>query len=199
VPAGYALSRYRFWGHAAADAIVDLPIVMPPVVVGLSLLVFFSTRPGMWAERVMSAAGWDRYAGGGIVLCQFIMAAPYAIRSTKAAFDGADRRLEDLALTLGCTRLRAFFTVALPLARNGIIAGCIMAWARAVGVFGPLIIFVGCVRLKSEVMPTTVYLEVSTGGIEVAIAVAMIMIAIAGVALAAVHALVGRRRGWAHD
>jgi molybdate transport system permease protein len=196
IPIGYALSRYRFPGHAVADTIVDIPIVVPPIVIGLSLLVLFATAPGRWLERAMEAVRWDRYAAAGIILCQFLISVPYAIRSAKAAFDGVDRRLEDLALTLGCTRWRAFRRIALPLARNGIVAGCIMAWARAVGVFGPLIVFVGCVRMKSEVMPTTIYLEVSTGGIEVALGVAMVMMALAGVALVAIHALLAGRRGW---
>lgn len=196
VPIGYALSRYRFPGHAIADTIVDLPLVVPPVVIGLSLLVFFATRPGRFVEGVMEFLGWDRHAGAGIILCQFLMSIPFAVRAAKAAFDSADRRLEELALTLGCTRVRAFWTVALPMARSGVIAGCIVAWARAVGLFGPLMVFVGCVRGKSEVLPTTIYLEVSTGGIEAALAAAMVMFALAGAALAAVHALTSRRRPW---
>lgn len=199
VPIGYALSRYRFPGQAVADTIVDLPIVLPPVVVGLSLLVVFTTSTGRWIEGLMVARGWSRYGATGIILCQFIISAPFAIRSAKTAFDDVDVRLEELARTLGCTRARAFWTVALPLARQGIAAGCIMAWARAVGLFGPLLVFVGCVRMKSEILPTTIYLEVSTGGIEVALAVAMIMIGLAGAALVAIHALIGGRRGWKYD
>ena len=147
----------------------------------------------------MDQVGLSRYAAAGIVLCQFLLSVPFAIRAAKAAFDDVDIRLEDLARTLGCTRLKAFWTVALPLARNGVIAGCIMAWARAVGLFGPLIVFVGCVRMKSEVLPSTIYLEVSTGGIEVALAAAIVMLVLAGGALAAIHYLVGGKRGWRYD
>ena len=196
VPIGYALSRYRFPGHSLANTAADLPLVVPPVVIGLSLLVFFTTAPGRWAEGAMNAMHMSRYAAAGIILCQFILSVPFAIRSSKSAFDAVDPALEDLARTLGCSRAGAFLRVALPLAANGIAAGCIMAWARAVGLFGPLVVFVGCVRHKSEVLPTTIYLEVSTGGIDVALAVAMVMFALAGAALVVVHALLSGRRGW---
>ena len=105
-----------------------------------------------------------------------------------------DRRLEDLALTLGCTRGQAFWRVSLPMARNGIVAGAIVAWAHAVGLFGPLMIFAGTTRMKTEVLPTTVALELSIGRIEVALAVSLVMLAAAAVALVLVHSLAGSRR-----
>ncbi len=196
VPAGYALSRYRFPGHAVINTIVDLPIVMPPLAVGVSLLVLFASPPGRWLSGRMDAVGLDRNAAAGIVLCQFLLSAPFAIRAAKSAFDGVDRGLEDLARTLGCSRPGAFRKVTLPLAAGGLLAGCIMAWARAVGLYGPLMVFVGCVRGKSEVLPNTIYLEVSTGGIEVALAATMVMIALAGAALVGIHALASGRRWW---
>lgn len=192
VPVGYSLSRYRFPGHTFADTVVDLPIVLPPVVIGISLLVFFATRPGRWIEQF----GFDPHSTIAIVLCQFFVSASYAIRAGKAAFDSVDPRFENLALTLGCTRWRAFRTVALPMARNGLLAGAIMAWARAVGVFGPLMVFVGSVRMKTEVMPTTIYLELTIGRIEVALAVTIVMLAIAAIALAAIHWFASGRRWW---
>jgi molybdate transport system permease protein len=193
VPVGYALSRYRFPGRALVNAVVDLPIVLPPVVMGLSLLVFFSTPAGKWIEGL----GIEFvYSVPGIILCQFMVSASFGIRAAAAAFDSADRRLEDLALTLGCTRGQAFWRVALPMARNGIVAGGIVAWAHAVGLFGPLMIFAGTTRMKTEVLATTVQLELSIGRMEVALAVALLMLAAAVVALALVHALAGTRRWW---
>ncbi len=192
VPVVYALSRYRFPGHRAADVLVDLPIVLPPVVVGISLLVLFATWPGRWIAQL----GFNPHSVMGIVLCQFFVSASFAIRASKAAFDGVDRRLENLALTLGCTRLRAFRMVALPMAGSGLLAGAIMAWARAVGVFGPLMVFVGSVRLKTEVMPTTIYLELTIGRVEAALAVAIVMLLVAAVALALIRWLAGTARWW---
>ena len=193
VPAGYALSRYRFRGKTLVDTLVDLPIVLPTIIIGISLLVFFRTP----IRRLIEGTGLRFvYAVPGIVLCQFLASASYGIRAAKAAFDSVDVRLEELALTLGCTRARAFFAVTLPLARNGITAGAIMAWAHAVGIFGPLMVFAGAVRMKTEVLPTTIYLELSIGRIEVAIAVAMLMLLLAAAALVLLRLLAGSRRRW---
>jgi len=193
IPVGYALSRYRFPGSVVLDAIVDLPIVLPPVVIGVSLLVFFRTSVGQWIESLPGLQ--FVYTPQGIVLCQFAVSASYGIRAAKSAFDGVDRRLEHLALTLGCTRPGAFWMVALPMARSGLAGGAVMAWARAIGVFGPLMVFAGAVRMKTEVMPTTVYLELSIGRIEPALAVSLLMLAIAMVALVLIHAF-GQARRW---
>jgi molybdate transport system permease protein len=194
-PVGYALSRYRFRGRSVVDALVDVPIVLPPVVIGVSLLVFFSTGAGRAMEEGVRALGGSLHGAVGIVLCQFFVSVSYAIRACKAAFDAVDPRLEQLALTLGCSHRRAFRTVTLPLARNGLVAGGVMAWARAVGVFGPLMVFVGTTPMRAEVMPTTIYLELSVGNVEVALAVAIVMIFLAGVALTLTHWLFGSR-GW---
>jgi len=188
VPMGYALSRYRFPGRMFVDTIVDLPIVFPPLVLGLSLLVFFRTPPGLWIEEHVMEFVYHR---SGIVLAQFLTCASFAIRACKTSFDDIDRREEDVALTLGCTPYRAFRMVAVPNARNGIVAGAALAWAKAFGVFGPLMVFVGAVRMRTEALPTTIYLETSIGHIETALAVSLLMIAIATLAL-----LVIRRGGY---
>ena len=194
VPIGYALSRIGFPGRAVADTIVDFPIVLPPVVIGVSLLVFFTTLPGRFIERMIEAAGLSLHSVIGIVLCQFFVSVSYAIRAAKAAFDSVDRRLENMALTLGCTQWGALFRVSLPLARNGLVAGAVMGWARAIGVFGPLMVFVGTTRMKVEVMPTTIYLELSIGRIEISLAVALMMLLMAGAALVVVHLLTPQRK-----
>jgi len=189
VPMGYALSRFRFPGHVVADAIVDLPIVFPPLVVGLTLLVFFSqTALGRWIQEDLGLE--FVFQPKGIVLCQFVAAASFAIRSAKTAFDDVDRRYENVALTLGCTQWGSFRKVSLPLARNGIIAGGILTWARAFGLFGPLMIFVGSFRGRTEVLSTTIFLEQSVGNLEVALAIALLLIFIALIAVTAIR-LVG--------
>lgn len=190
VPMGYALSRYRFPGRMLADTLVDLPIVFPPLVMGLSLLVFFRTPFGVWLESIGIEFIYQR---SGIILAQVLVAASFGIRAVKSTFDDLDRREEDVALTLGCSRGQAFWHVAVPNAQGGIAAGAILTWARAFGIFGPLMVFVGAVRLRTEVLPTTVYLETSVGNIEVALAVALLMIAIAAVALLGIRTFGGRR------
>jgi molybdate transport system permease protein len=184
VPMGYALSRYRFPGHVLVDSIVDLPIILPPLVVGLSLLVFFQTGLG----RCLEDAGLKFiFHKKGIVLCQVLVSASFGIRAVKLTFDGIDPRIEHVAMTLGCTRAGAFFRVALPMAYRGIIVGGILIWTRAFGIFGPLMVFVGAVRFRTEVLPTTVYLEQSVGRIEVALAVAILMLVLAALALVTIR------------
>jgi len=190
VPVGYALSRFRFPGRILADAIMDLPIVFPPLVAGLTLLVFFSqTAPGRWIQEDLGIE--FVFQPKGIVLCQFVAAASFAIRSAKTAFDGVDRRYENVALTLGCTQWASFRRVCLPLARNGIIAGGILTWARAFGLFGPLMIFVGSFRGRTEVLSTTIFLEQSIGNLEVALAIALLLIFIALIAVISIRLIGG--------
>lgn len=191
VPMGYALSRFQFRGHVLVDSIVDLPIILPPLLVGLSLLVFFQTRTGSFIE---DAGLKFVFQQKGIVLCQFLASASFGIRAVKLTFDGIDPRLEHVAMTLGSTRAGAFFRVALPLARRGIITGAILIWTRAFGIFGPLMVFVGAVRMRTEVLPTTIYLEQSVGRIEVALAVAVLMLLLAAVGLIAIR-VIGLRAG----
>lgn len=191
VPVGYSLSRYRFPGRVLVDAIIELPIVFPPLVAGLTLLVFFSqTSLGKWIQDDLGIE--FVFQRKGIILCQFLVSASFAIRSAKTAFDEVDRRFEDVALTLGCTRWSAFRRVSLPLALNGIIAGGILTWARAFGLFGPLLIFVGSFRGRTEVLSTTIFLEQSVGNIEVALALAMLMIVVAVIALTTIHLVGGK-------
>lgn len=190
VPIGYTLSHFRFPGRILADAIVDLPIVFPPLVAGLTLLVFFSqTTFGRWIQRDMGIE--FVFQPKGIVLCQFLAAASFAIRSAKTAFDGVDRRHENVALTLGCTQWGSFRRISLPLAWNGILAGGTMTWARAFGLFGPLMIFVGSFRGRTEVLSTAVFLEQSVGNLEVALAIALLLIFMALVAITIIRLLGG--------
>ncbi|MCK4999191.1 MAG: ABC transporter permease [Anaerohalosphaera sp.] len=191
IPIGYTLSRYRFVGRTIADTIVDLPIVFPPLVAGLTLLVFFSqTGPGKWIEQDLGLE--FIFQPKGIVLCQFVVSASFAIRSTITAFDDVPRRFEQVALTLGCTRWSSFTRVSLPLAKNGIIAGAILTWARAFGLFGPLMIFVGSFRGRTEVLSTTIFLEQSVGNLELALAVALLLIFVALIALLTIRLVGGR-------
>jgi molybdate transport system permease protein len=170
------------------DAMVDLPILLPPLIVGLSLLVFFQTTAGKFIEQYGLAFTFQK---SGIVLCQVLVSTSFGIRAMKLTFDGIDPRLEHVAQTLGYGRLGAFGWVALPLALRGVVAAAILMWTRAFGIFGPLMVFVGAVRMRTEVLPTTIYLEQSVGRIEVALAVAILMLILATAALVGIR-LMGR-------
>ncbi|MFO7901642.1 MAG: ABC transporter permease [Planctomycetota bacterium] len=191
VPMGYTLSHHRFWGRSLVDSIVDLPLIFPPLVAGLTLLVFFSqTHLGRWIED----SGFNfLFDPKGIILCQFMIAATFGIRSARTAFDDVDRRLENVALTLGYSRWGVFRRVSLPLAKNGIMAGGILTWARAFGLFGPLIIVVGTVRGRTEVLSTTMFLEQSVGNLKVALAIMVLMLVVALLALLLIRLLGGMK------
>ena len=175
VPTGYLMSRHRFPGRGLVDAILDIPIVLPPLIVGLSLLILFQTPPGLAIQRIIPVT----YAIPGVILAQFAVACAFAVRTMLVTFDQISPRCEQVALTLGCSRGQAFWLVALPESRRGVLTAATLAWARALGEFGPILIFSGATRLRTEVLPTTVFLELSIGNIEAAVAVSLIMIAAA--------------------
>ena len=188
MPVGYLLARGRFPGKPWLDAALDIPIVLPPMVVGLCLLILFQTPFGHAIERVLPFT----YTIAGVVLAQFVIGAAFALRTMRGTFDHLSSRPEDVAMTLGCSRARAVWLVTLPAARRGMFAAASIAWARSLGEFGPILVFAGATRMKTEVLPTTVWLELSVGNLEAAIAVSMLMVALAVVVLVAVR-LAGER------
>lgn len=188
IPVGYSLSRFNFKGKVVIDTLIDLPIILPPLVIGISLLVFFQTSVGAAIEN--SGLKFV-YQPQGIVLAQFTAVSAYAVRTIKVAFDGIDPRLERVARTLGWSRIQAFMRVTLPMARNGILAAGVMAWSHAIGLFAPLMIFAGTTRHKTEVLSTSIYLELSIGHIETALAITLLLVVFAMVAVTIVKKFVG--------
>ena len=186
VPIGYLMSRTQFPGKALLDALLDVPIVLPPLVIGLSLLILFQTPPGRLIERLLPVT----YAIPGVVLAQFTVACAFAVRTMNVTFNQINPRTEQVALTLGCRRSQAFWLIVLPEARRGLLTAATLAWARALGEFGPLLVFCGATRLKTEVMPTTVFLELSVGNLEAAVAVSLLMV-VAAVAVLLIIRLFG--------
>ena len=125
------------------------------------------------------------FAVPSVVLAQFTVACAFAVRTMRVTFDQIDPRSERVALTLGCSRWQAFWMVAMPEARRGIFTAATLAWARALGEFGPILVFSGATRMRTEVLPTSVFLELSTGNIEAAAAVSLMMVLTALVVLVA--------------
>ena len=242
VPVGYLLSRYQFRGRALVDTFLDIPILLPPLIVGLSLLILFNRIPpsaccGMLAGGALIAAIWGAarkgngivirflvgsailfgllsfvFAGSqrslegivsevgfpmtfhplGVVLAQFPVAAAFAVRTMRTTFDQISPRYEEVAMTLGCNRGQAFMRVVLPLAGKGIVAAGTMAWARALGEFGPILIFAGATRGRTEVLATSVFLEINIGNLPGAAALSLLMILLAVSTLLIVRCLAGR-------
>ena len=190
VPIGYLMSRFNFFGKGFIDAILDIPIVLPPLVVGLSLLILFSTAAGDWVEDLFESVFGTRitYQIPSVVLAQFMVACAFAVRTMRTTFDQISVRQEDVALTLGCSRFQAFWKVTLPEARNGLITALTLAWARSLGEFGPILVFSGATRMKTEVLPTTVHLELTNANLGGAVAVSILMVVFAvGVLFAIRH------------
>lgn len=191
-PLGYLLSRYRFPGRTVVDTLVDIPIVLPPLVLGLSLLILFHLKIGDWELEtwLKDVVGFPvTFRWPAVILAQFSVSCAFAVRTMRVTFDQISPRTEDVARTLGCTRGQAFVQIALPQARRGIIAAGTIAWARALGEFGPILVFAGATRMRTEVLSTTVFLELSIGNLDAAVAVSLLMVAMAVVVLLVLRAL----------
>ncbi len=191
---GWLLARRAFYGKVVLESLVNLPLVLPPVVTGYLLLVTLG-RNG-----VLGAA-LDRYLGvrfifewKGAAVASAVVAFPLMVRAMRIAFAAVDPRLEQAARTLGATRFDAFRSVTLPLARHGVVAGCILAFARSMGEFGATIMLAGNIPGETRTIPLFVYnaLE-SPGGISDAGRVVVLSILIAAGALVAGEVL--ERRG----
>jgi molybdate transport system permease protein len=196
VPAGYVLSRQRFPGHFFLDTVLDLPIVLPPLVMGLCVLIFFNTSLGRFLDRGIVREGIFIYQPLGIVLVQFVIGCAFAVRVIKAGFDGLDPAYEQVAMTLGANRPQAFFKVVLPNIVPSLVAGAVISWARVFGLFGPVLLVAGTMRFRTEIMPTTIFLETSIGRIEVALVIGACMILISMTTLLVFKKLGGKGYLW---
>ena len=191
-PLGYLLSRFTFRGRWLIDTVIDIPVVLPPLVIGLSLLILFHLPIGgtNLEERLQQWLGLRvTYAQPAVVLAQFAVACAFAVQTMRVTFDQIDARPEQVALTLGCRRSQAFLNIALPQAWRGIVAATTIAWARSLGEFGPILVFAGATRMRTEVLSTTVFLELSVGQLESAVAVSLLMVVAAMVVLGIVRLL----------
>lgn len=155
-PIAYLLARYRFFGIGVLDILVDLPMVLPPAVAGVALLVAFG-RNGSVGQFLAQVGIELPFTTAAVVVAQTFVASPFYIRAARAGFAGVDRRLEQISATLGETPLGTFWRVTLPLARNALIGGAVMTWARALGEFGATILFAGNFSGRTQTMPLAIY------------------------------------------
>ena len=191
-PLGYLLSRFQFPGRWLVDTIVDIPMVLPPLVLGLSLLILFHLRLGDWQleEWLRDTVGFPiTFRWPAVVLAQFTVSCAFAVRTMRVTFDQINPRAEAVARTLGCSRGQAFVQIALPQAWRGIMTAGTIAWARALGEFGPILVFAGSTRFRTEVLSTSVFLEFSIGQLDAAVAVSLLMVLIAVIVLLIIRRL----------
>jgi molybdate transport system permease protein len=163
VPLAWALARQRFPGRAVLDLLVTIPLILPPTVTGYYLIVLFGRR-GWLGAPLYRLTGWSiAFTWYAAVVAATIMALPLLVRTAKAAFESVDRDLERAAYTLGRSELRTALEVTLPLARNGILAGLVLAFARALGEFGATLMLAGNIPGKTTTVPLAIYTAVQTG------------------------------------
>lgn len=180
----WVFARYRFPGKTLLETVVNLPLVVPPVVTGYVLLQIFGRR-GWLGEPLERLLGIQIvFDWKGAALASAVVAFPLLVRSIRIGFAGVDRKLEQAARTLGASRWRTFATVTLPLARRGMIAGCVLAFARSLGEFGATMMVAGNLAGQTQTIALFIYTELQTpGGESAAGGVIAVSIAIAAVAL----------------
>jgi molybdate transport system permease protein len=152
----WLLSRRRFPGRLLLEALLFLPLILPPVVTGYALLALFG-RNGPLGELLGAFGIVVAFRWTGAVIAAAVMGFPLLVLSIRAAFDGVDRRLEDAAESLGARAWRRFATITLPLSLRGIAAGCVLAFARAFGEFGATISFVSNIPGETRTLPIAIY------------------------------------------
>jgi len=163
IPLAYLLARRVFRGRALVDLLVTLPLVLPPTVTGYYLIVLLGRR-GWLGGPVYALTGWSvAFTWYAAVIAATVMALPLLVRTARAAIESVDRELEKAAYTLGRSEWRTALEVTLPLARNGIIAGLVLAFARALGEFGATLMLAGNIPGKTTTVPLAIYTAVQTG------------------------------------
>jgi molybdate transport system permease protein len=163
IPLAYLLARRAFRGRALVDLLVTLPLVLPPTVTGYYLIVLLGRR-GWLGAPVYAWTGWSvAFTWYAAVITATVMALPLLVRTARAAIESVDRELEKAAYTLGRSEWRTALEVTLPLAKNGIIAGLVLAFARALGEFGATLMLAGNIPGKTTTVPLAIYTAVQTG------------------------------------
>jgi molybdate transport system permease protein len=153
----WALARGRFYGKTLVDALVHLPLVMPPVVTGYLLLLAFGRRgpAGAWLEETLGIVFAFNWTGAALACA--VMGFPLMVRAIRLSIEAVDTGLERAAGTLGANRVRVFLTITLPLALPGIIAGAVLCFAKALGEFGATITFVSNIPGVTQTLPTAIF------------------------------------------
>ena len=188
----WMLARRRFTGRSILETLVSLPLVMPPVATGLILLALFSRRGPLGS--ILSAAGIDIvFTWKAVVIAMAIMGAPLLIRTARAGFEHVNRRYEDVAATLGASPARIFFTISLPLAWPSVLAGAVLAFARALGEFGATIVVAGSIPGATRTLAVAIYSYTETGQDSRAAALLVVSAVIAFAALWMANHLSERR------
>ncbi|TMV15038.1 molybdate ABC transporter permease subunit [Arenibacterium halophilum] len=189
----FALARWEFRGRQLLNGLVHLPLILPPVVTGYLLLIVFGRQGpiGAWLDQLFGVTLAFRWTGA--VLAAAIMAFPLMVRAIRLAIEAVDPRLEQAAETLGASRAWVFATVTLPLILPGVIAGSVLAFAKAMGEFGATITFVSNIPGQTQTLPSAIYTFLQVpGGEASALRLVLVSVAVAMLALLASELLARR-------
>ncbi|HXP92324.1 MAG TPA: ABC transporter permease [Candidatus Binatia bacterium] len=191
-PLAYILARADFPGRKIVDALVDLPIVIPPAVAGLALLLVFG-RNGTFGPFLRSMGITLSFTTAAVVMAQVFVSSPFYVRAARGGLAQVDRQLEAASLTLGMGPLRTFAFVTIPLAAPSLLGGALLCWARALGEFGATIMFAGNLAGVSQTLPLAVYLNLESGNLPVATALSVALIFVSLIVISLVRLAEHRR------
>jgi molybdate transport system permease protein len=186
-PTAWLLATRRFHGRGAILTLCELPLVLPPAVAGIALLSAFGRGGLLGGGAGLPFTSW------AVVLAVAYVASPFYLRQAIAAFEAVDPDLGDVARTLGASRTRAFWRIALPLAASGLAAGWVLAFARGVGEFGATIIFAGNVQGRTQTLTLAVYQQLDVD-VDVALALGVVLLALSAGVLVSYKLIGGWRR-----
>jgi len=193
-PIAYLLARSSFPGKPLVDALVDLPIVLPPTVAGVALLTAFGRR-GLIGEPIEDWTGYTfGFSATAVVMAQLLVSAPFYVRAAASGFAAIDPQVERVAYTLGASRARTFFRITAPQAMPALLAGIVLCWARAMGELGATLIFAGNLQGETQTMPLAIIqaFEGSSLGLAGAVALSLILLAVAMTVLVLFRLAAGR-------
>lgn len=191
----WMLARWRFPGKVLVDAIVHLPLVLPPVVTGWLLLLVFSPNSSLGGllERTLGVTLLFRWTGASLAAA--VMALPLMVRAMRLSLEGVDRKLEQAARTLGAGHWRVFLTITLPLSLDGVLAALVLGFARSVGEFGATITFASNIPGETQTLPLAIYSALQVPGSDVQIARLAVLSVLLSVAALALSEWLVRRSG----
>jgi molybdate transport system permease protein len=195
LPLAWLLARREFRGKALVDTLVDLPITIPPVVAGVGLLLAFGRR-GLLGRHLEVAGVSIPFTTAAVVMAQVFIASPFFVRAARAGLAAVDPRLEMASRTLGAGPWRTFLTVTVPLAGPALLAGVLLAWARALSEFGATMMFAGNLPGRTQTL-TLAVMSAMESDLDTAVAVSVLSLALGAGALIGAR-LLARRVGVGH-
>jgi molybdate transport system permease protein len=187
-PVAWMLARYRLPGSRLLDALIDLPIILPPAVAGIALLSAFGRR-GLLGDQLAALGVSVGFSTAAVVIAQIFVGAPFYIRTARTGFGRVERGLEEAAADLGASPGRVFWRVVVPITRSSLAAGAVLAWARALGEFGATIMFAGNRQGVTQTMPLAIYERFQAGDLPTALLLSTVLLASSALLLVVVRLL----------